>query len=362
MFNIQAATRETSSRFLKSKEYFPIEIKFGKQEIIRITKRPRRFTTEIVDIYSNGLHIGMFVGLERINNELHFGPVGLNSSHAYRGILNYIFIRLLEYFGLDKIELISAVTPDNLAFKQYLLQLGFQPKWDRLVLELTEESTNQLFTEITNNPPKILDAYEQIKNILVHCNPSLDSKEIEIMAENINEKINLMEPIDRIFWDNRKIAQLNYYMVTAELFPEQLVPNEFVEMFLKTAIGCLHRVNREAYLEEIFEFFEIGTPFRIPHIQILLEKLVKIVPNAVKSLSKDHIRKWIKENASTWKLNELLVNESRLMQKERAKLTFADFRGENHPELKENLQILLDHYNREKLFYGLPSRFEKQLS
>ena len=66
MSKITTESNEIAQKFFKSKEFFPIELKFGEAEIIRLTKRPRKTITEIIDIFSNDLHIGMFIGIEKV--------------------------------------------------------------------------------------------------------------------------------------------------------------------------------------------------------------------------------------------------------------------------------------------------------
>ena len=118
---ITAQTHALSEKFYQTKEYFPIEINFGDKETIKIPKRPRKTTTEIIDLYANTIHIGMFVGIEKKGNELHFGPTGLNKSHVYRNILDYTFVRLLEYYGLNDLEkIISICTYFNYFYNFYI--------------------------------------------------------------------------------------------------------------------------------------------------------------------------------------------------------------------------------------------------
>jgi len=105
-------TISQSSKFFKNKEFFPIDIQFG-GESIQIQKRARKGDTDVIDIYSNKNHIGMFVGIEKNAKILRFGPAGINKSHSYREILNYTFIRLLEYYSLDNINAIIVDPPEN---------------------------------------------------------------------------------------------------------------------------------------------------------------------------------------------------------------------------------------------------------
>ncbi|MHA1646766.1 MAG: hypothetical protein ACTSVL_04255, partial [Promethearchaeota archaeon] len=128
---------------------------FGDKELIRITKRPRRTTTEIVDIFANDIHIGMFVGLQRIGKDLHFGPTNMNRSHRYRKILNFVFVRLLEYFGMNDLERITVTTPEDKEFYNFLIDLGFTEIDDYLFLSISEESLKKLFSYLSDHPVEI---------------------------------------------------------------------------------------------------------------------------------------------------------------------------------------------------------------
>ena len=87
------------SKLLGARTFFPIEIQSEPDELIRFTKRPRRTVYEIVDIYSNKVHVGMFIGLQRSETKLTFGQSNLNNSHHFRSILKFGFAKLLEYYG-----------------------------------------------------------------------------------------------------------------------------------------------------------------------------------------------------------------------------------------------------------------------
>jgi len=81
----------------------------------------------------------MFVGIEKSANMLKFGPSGINKSHAYRNILNFTFVKLLEYYGLKDVESIIIDVPENVEFKEFLISLGMIVKNNRFVLEIMPE-------------------------------------------------------------------------------------------------------------------------------------------------------------------------------------------------------------------------------
>ncbi|WP_457559781.1 hypothetical protein [Candidatus Harpocratesius sp.] len=353
----ESKSNNLSSKFFHTREFFPIEVNFGDKEIIKITKRPRKTTTEIVDIYANGYHIGMFVGIERVGNELKFGPTGLNKSHIFRNILDYVFVRLLEYFGLTGVTQINIDIPEDTEFKSFLLQLGFIPKDNQLILELTEENLKQLMNSLEKHPVEIKSQVGQFQNVISFNFDDPDEKSVLKMVDHIVEKIKNMDPIGKEFWDNRKVMQLNYYLTMAVLNRNQIIPNEFLETSLKTIIASLDTFNREAYLEELFVALDGGKPFSMDYIQNILNKLQELVPDEIKALNKDHLRDWVQKNMPAWILSDEIENKAREELKAKSRLRFEDFGSSIKDSMKDVISALIDHYNGERIFFGMNNRF-----
>ena len=187
MFEVSKITiesNEITQKFFKSKEFFPIEVKFGEAEIIRLTKRPRKAITEIIDIYSNDLHIGMFIGIERVGNKLKFGPAGMNRSHSFRGILNFTFIKLFEYFGLDGIDSITIDVPEDMEFKNFLSSLGFIKKGNYLSIDFDEKKIMEFLSFLEKIPAEIASQVGQIRTIIQMNMENTDNKKLDEMVDN----------------------------------------------------------------------------------------------------------------------------------------------------------------------------------
>jgi hypothetical protein len=362
MFEVSKITTESNeiaNKFFKSKEFFPIELKFGEAEIIRLTKRPRKTITEIIDIYSNEIHIAMFIGIEKVGSKLKFGPAGMNRSHSYRGILNYTFIKLLEYYGLDGVDSITIDVPEDKEFKNFLSSLGFIKEGNKLLLEMNEKKGDFL-SYLEKNPTEIVSQVGQIRTIIKMNNEEIEDQKLNEMVDNIVEKIKKMDPLGKVFWDNRKIAQLNYYLSTAILHASTLEKDkeEFLDLFIKTTISSLDTHLREPYLEDLFLALESKRIFDMPYIQIMIEKIRNLMPDEIKKLEheKDHFRKWVYTSLPTWKLNDKLVSETRIKTVKDSQLTLNDFGGNIQLDYFNIVQSLIDHYNGANIFFGMNNR------
>ncbi|MHA1510322.1 MAG: hypothetical protein ACTSRX_01220 [Promethearchaeota archaeon] len=360
MSKITTESNEIAQKFFKSKEFFPIELKFGEAEIIRLTKRPRKAITEIIDIYSNELHIGMIIGIEKVGNKLIFGPAGMNRSHSYRGILNFTLIKLLEYFGLNGINVITIDVPEDKEFKNFLSKLGFSKAGSKLSLELIEKKEDFL-SYLEKNPTEIVSQVGQIRTIIKMNTEELDDEKLDEMVNKIVDKIKKMDPLGKVFWDNRKIAQINYYLSTAIINDstiKTLEKEEFLDLFIKTTVSSLDTHVREPYLEDIFQALEGKRIFDMPYIQIMIEKIRILMPDAIKKLEheKDHFRKWVYTSLPTWKLNDKLVSETRIKIVKDAQLTLNDFGGNIQLDYFNIVQSLIDHYNGANIFFGMNNR------
>ncbi len=357
MLKITTESNKIAHKFFKSKEFFPIELKFGEAEMIRLTKRPRKTITEIIDIYSNDIHIGMFIGIEKVGNKLKFGPAGMNRSHSFRGILNFTFIKLFEYFGLDGIDFIIIDVPEDLEFKNFLSSLGFTKKGNKLSLELIEKKKD-LLSFLEKNLIEIASQVGQIRTIIQMNMEETDDLKVNQMVDKIVDKIKNMDPLGKTFWDNRKIAQLNYYLSTAIVFASELEKEEFLDLFIKTTVSSLDTHVREPYLEDIFLALEGKRIFDMPYIQIMIEKIRSLMPNEIKKLEKekDHFRKWVYTRLPTWKLNDKLVSETRIKIVKDSQLILNDFGGNIQLDYFKIVQSLIDHYNGINIFFGMNNR------
>jgi hypothetical protein len=354
---ITAQSNALSSKFFHTREFFPLEVNFGDKEKIKITKRPRKTTTEIIDIYANSVHIGMFVGIEKVGKELRFGPTGLNQSHNYRNILDYTFIRLLEYYGLTNINRIAIDTPENPEFKRYLLKLGFLPKGPQMVFDLTDETTNGLLKALDEQVPEIKSQVGQLENVIQLNLDKPERETVVAMVDKIVEKIKNLDPIGKEFWDNRKVMQLNYYISMALLNKDQLVNEEFLEMSIKTIISSLDTFNREPYLEELFIALDGEKPFKMDYIQNMVEKLRELLPKEISQLPKDHLREWVQKNLPSWILNDEVETKTRQELIAQSHLKPEDFGVPLKDSLRDMVDMLIKHYNGEKIFYGVNNRF-----
>lgn len=355
MSKITTESNELAQKFFKSKEFFPIELKFGEAETIRLTKRPRKTISEIIDIYSNDLHIGMFIGIEKTGSKLKFGPAGMNRSHSYRGILNFTFIKLLEYFGLDGVDSITIDVPEDYEFKIFLSSLGFTKSGSKLLLEI---KIKDFLSYLEKNPVEISSQVGQIRTIIKMNNEELEDEKLNEMVDKIVDKIKNMDPLGKTFWDNRKIAQLNYYLSTAIVLASDLEKDEFLDLFIKTTICSLDTHVREPYLEDMFLALEGKRIFDMPYIQIMIEKIRSLMPDEIKSLDKekDHFRKWVYTMLPTWKLNDKLVSETRIKIVKDSQLTLNDFGGNIQLDFFKIVQSLIDHYNGANIFFGMNDR------
>ncbi len=353
---ITADLKNLSPQFFKSNEFFPIEVNFGDKETIKITKRPRKTLTEIVDIYANSIHIGMFVGIEKVEKELKFGPAGINKSHSYRNILNFTFVKLMEYYSLDNLSTISINIPEDNQFKLFLVSLGFEAIMDRMILKLAKSSIQKLIQFLSDNPSEIESQVGQIQKLIQSNLEKSNDESIFNMVDKIVNKIKNMDPLGKKFWDNRKIAQLNYYMATALLFPSQLEKKEFLDMTIKTIISSLEIVNREAYLHEILKALENKCTFPMDYIQKLIDQLKNLVPKEIKKIDPQKLKKWAEEMKPVWKLNEKKTQQSLEDTIAQAQLKESDF----GPTIKEHLKLhildLIQHYNGTKIYFGVNNR------
>ena len=298
----------------------------------------------------------MFVGIEKVESELRFGPAGINKSHSYRGILNFTFIKLLEYFGLDDLKLISVDVPEDVEFKEFLISLGFLTKINRMFLELTEKKIEGLFAHLATHAVEIKSQVGQFETIIRANVDNANDDKIFAMVDGIVEKIKNMDPLGKEFWDNRKIAQVNYYMSTAIIFPDQLERDEFLDVTIKTIISSLDTFNREPYMEELLIALDDGKPFSMDYIQNMIVQLRDLVPTEIKELNKDKLRAWVQEMLPSWILSDRIEAETREKTISDAQLELSDFGSITKENLKLKIEDIIGHYNGTKIFYGVNNR------
>jgi hypothetical protein len=357
VFNITAEANNLSSKFFKSREFFPIDIKFGDKEKIRITKRPRKVVSEIIDIYANDFHIGMFVGIEKVGKTLTFGPAGINKSHSFRQILTYAFIRLLEYFGLNDLEAVLIDTPEDYEFKMFLTSLGFIPKRNRLILELTEEKIKSFLETIEKQDNDIKSQVAQIESIIRSNSSDMVDEMVNTMTDSIVEKIKNMDPLGKDFWDNRQIAQINTYLSSAILLTHGLKKDEFLEQSIKTIVSSFATYNREPYLEEIMWALEGKKNFSMDYIQKIVIKMKDLLKDEIAEMNKDELRKWVYENLPGWKITDKVQEDTRNSKIVQAQLKIADFGNNLAEHTISIIESLVNHYNGSSVFFGMDNRF-----
>jgi len=353
---ITSEVSKISAKLFESREYFPIDINFGDKERIRISKRPRKGVTDIIDLYSNDNHIGMFVGIEKSAKMLKFGPSGINKSHAYRNILNFTFVKLMEYYGLKDVETIIIDVPENVEFKEFLISLGMIVKNNRFVMEFTPERMQKFLEGIEKNDPDVRSQVGQIKTILKANLLDAKPDRIEAMTDAIVEKIKNMDPLGKKFWDNRKVSQINVALSTAQVFTDKLEKKEFLESSIKTIVASFETNLREPYMEDLMQALAGKKQFSMPYIQKMVEKMQPILKDEIAKLNKDHLRKWVFESMPTWKLADKLQEETRKNIIEGSKLKVSDFGSSIKDHLVQMVDAVVAHYNGTNIFFGVQTK------
>jgi hypothetical protein len=345
-----------TAKYFKSRDFFPIDVNFGDKERIRIVMRPKKGLTEILDIYCNSTHIGMFVSLERTGDMLKIGPGGINKSHAYRYISNFVFVKLLEYYGLTGIKAIVVDLPENPDFSLFLKKLGFIEKNKRFIYELEGEKSNQFFKKLEATNVDILSQVGQIEEILKQNLEPMPPERIVEYRDKIVDKIKNMDPIGKKFWDNRKVAQINVMLSTAVLNNLSLVKHEFIEAMIKTVISSFDTNVRSAYLEELIAALQGKKVFSTPYVQKMVEKVRGVLPEEIKRIHKEHYDAWIAENMLVWKMTDKTDQAATEKTIAESKLKIEDFGMKIKDEMKSMILAIVNHYNGENILYGLPTK------
>ena len=141
---------------------------------------------------------------------------------------------------------------------------------------------------------------EVIRNNIGNGKPAL----VKEMAEKIVEKIKNMDPLGKKFWDTRRIVQMDTYLTTAELFPEKLHKEEFLDSFIKTVVTSFDTYIQSAYLSDIMDALQGKKMFAMPYIQKMLEKCQQIMPDEIMALNREKYQKWIDENLPLWVISD----------------------------------------------------------
>jgi len=313
----------------------------------------------------------MFIGVKRIQNTLQFGQSDLNHSHHYRNILAFGFVKLLEYYGLDGITKITIEKTDVHDFQNYLMGLGFVPKEKILVLELNDNTRTNFATNFETEYPVITDRKGQLEKILACTMAEPDPKTVKARLKKIVQKVNYRDRLGSEFWDYRAIIKLKNYMNIAishndpkvyhnylnihNIFGEGTVNKEFIDFFIRTFIGSFKPYIRKAYLEEFFNAIEGKGTFPIAYGQELIEKLLKLI--TPDDIDKEKYRNWIKSHMREWrKKAELSENEEKTLES-KSRLQEEDFAKNIQDPYKSMIQALVDHYNDEKIFFGMENSF-----
>jgi hypothetical protein len=345
-----------ASKFFKRNDFFPIDVNFGDKEKIRITMRPKKSPTEIVDVYVNSTHIGIIVGLQKTGDIFKVGPAAINKSHAYRNILSFVFVKLLEYYGLDGIKTISTDIPENLDFLKFLLGLGLVEKDKKMVLSLEGDKAASFLVGLEKAKVEILSQIGQIEEVIKENLGAENKAKIDATTNKIVDKIMNMDPLGKKFWDNRKVAELNVMLSTAVIFDKRIIKKEFLEVALKTIVTSFETYSRKAYLEELFEALDGLREFSMPYIQKMVEKMRGILGDDIKALKKDHLRHWVEENMAAWKLTDKNAEQTIATIISESKLKSEDFGIPLKGELSDMVNALIAHYNGDNIMYGLATK------
>ncbi len=340
--------------------------------MIRFTKRPRKTTYEIVDIYSNDLHVGMFIGIQRSGATLTFGQCNINKSHQFRNILPFGFAKLLEYFGLDGITRITIEKAESQQFTNYLISLGFAESEKTFDLELDDETRPDFAQKIDMNFPSIVDRQGQLQNLISVNNPEISTQQVRKLVKGIIQKIKFRDRLGEEFWDYRSIVKLKNYINVAvahndpnifhdylniqAIYSENVVNEEFIDFFIQTLIGSFKPYIRKAYLEEFYYSIDGKKEFPIPYIEKIIQKLLELVKP--EEIDREKYRNWVKDNMSSWR-SRMVISDSTVQKiEQKSRLIMNDFANPVKSEYESMVQALIDHYNDEKVFFGLENSFK----
>jgi len=341
-----------------SKAFWPVTMKSGEEEI-EFTKRPMTNNSEIVDIRNSDTHLGMFVGIQKLDGRLLMGASGINKSHEFRNIITNCFLKILEYVGLQDVNEIVVTFSDSTEVNLTLAELGFQLVDDKYYLELDPNSLEELSKKVDEMDLKPLDQVQQILKIIKLASPEASINDVRGRFRIILRKIKNMNPFTQNYWDSINISKINQYLTGVELHPEQVLHvDEFIEMMIKTIVNYFPISLRRAYSAELVEALLGHTIFHIDFIQQLVERIIRVVPGASEETDKlkEEIVEWINRNEATWQKAAESKKENISKQQVESTLNPEDF-GE---EITGNVKLIVDgivkHYNGESMFYGIEKK------
>ena len=340
---------------LKSKEFFPVVVN-SDGETIRVVSRLRK-SENIIDILSNDSHIGMLIGVDKLGDIIKIGPAVVNKSHEFRNILTFVFVKLLEYYGLDGVKQINVKEPDNYEFHEFLLSLGFVVSGKNMVLDIGGDNAKQLLEKLSKIDVNMRTQKGQIEAVL-KLNLTADQAKVRELSTKIFEKVSKDESLDKQYWDNRKISQINVMVSSAYWQQKTLIKEEFLDLIIKTLVSAFDLNLRLPVLYDLIDALKGKKPFDQNYVQKIVERMQKICKAEIKHLTAKKFEEWIKENMPGWELNKKILEETDKNKKESSKLKIEDFGGINNPATKVMVESLINHYNGNVEFYGVKTRLE----
>ncbi|MBD3350784.1 MAG: hypothetical protein GF364_04780 [Candidatus Lokiarchaeota archaeon] len=364
-----------SSKLMASKEFFPITLiadRVGISEIIKYTKRPKITESEIIDVYSNDSQIGMFIEVIKLSDTISIGPCNLEISHQFRNILEFGLVKILEYYGIEDINKIIISTPDVLCFKKFLDDLGFIGEEGKMSIDLSGDNKAEFLSKLDDLNPTVVDRAEQIKNVMLWTLADVDEKTAKKASKNIIKKVKDRNRLGNEFWNFRSIIKLKNnlntalllkkkdvfhgYLCTDELLDENLINDEFIEHFIKTLIASLDVLVRGSYLKELFKAIEGDTILQLGYIQLMVDKLKELLGDDIK-IDKQKYYDWISKNMKRWEIEAEKKKEEEEKIVQRSILKKEDFGSEIPKKLLPIVEAIVDHYNNERVFFGVENSF-----
>lgn len=350
----------STSKFLESKEFFPLNALFedGVKEKISIVKRPRvgNSDSDIIDFYVNGSHIGMIIQIRKTDNEIQFGASVVNTPFDFRNILPFAFVKMLEYYGLQGIKTIKVLEPKNIEFKQFLIDLGFEYQNEFFKLDISGENAQKFVEKVQKLAVRISNKQEQLMNIIKHLNRNKNKVDIDKMFDNLIEKVKKDESVKDEFWENRKIAQISTILTCAYLFENKVPKEEFLDSIIKTVIAYFDFNSRIPLMKEFLNCIKNNKTFSLPQVQKLIDLMRKVLGEEMKHIDEQKYHEWARENQKIWELHYNLHKQIKQTKEKNSVLHFEDFGESISPDFKQLVEAFINHYNGENIFYGIATK------
>ncbi|MCP4763600.1 MAG: hypothetical protein GY870_17645 [archaeon] len=346
-----------SAQFLKSKAFFPISIDFEKEKIM-INLRVPTVGPSIIDVYSNKFHVGMIIGIEKSlsSKKITMGQAGINRSHSFRNILSFCFIKLLEFYGLNDIDQIEILEPTDLEFNKFLVDLGFILDEGKLLIDISDEEKLKNFLSKISEI-EIRSPADQLKTLIEVNNEGISEEDLTKLTKIVLQKVKESNNLEKSYWDNRQISQINVILNTASLNKENLLEkHEFLDLLIKTIIASFDIPMRMPLLERLFLALDGEMPFETLYIQKMVENMQKLFGEDLKHINKDEFREWIRSYMPAWKLNDKNRIETLAQQKEDSVLKSIDFGKSIDNGIETVIEGIIAHYNGFCIYYGLAER------